>query len=119
MFQPTEDEVDLMVSQNAIPTKLHLGGSNPFAFSEFGVLMLANVLRSDQSIRMSIKIIEVLVKMREMFLTHKELLIKVERIEENVIQNSQEIAIIFNALKKLLNPAVPIRTPIGYKISED
>ena len=28
MFQLTEEEVDLMVSQNAIPSKQHLGGGN-------------------------------------------------------------------------------------------
>ena len=60
MFQLTEDEVDLMVSQNAIPSKQVLGGSLPYAFTEHGVLMLANVLRSDRSVQMSIKIIEVL-----------------------------------------------------------
>ena len=30
MFQLTEEEVDFMVSQNAIPSKQHLGGSLPF-----------------------------------------------------------------------------------------
>ena len=32
MFQLTESEVEIMVSQNAIPSKKHLGGSLPFAF---------------------------------------------------------------------------------------
>ena len=72
MFQLTEEEVDLMVSQNAIPSKQVLGGSLPYAFTEHGVLMLANVLRSGRAVRMSIKIIEVFVKMRELLLTHKD-----------------------------------------------
>jgi hypothetical protein len=37
MFQLTEEEVDYMVSQNAIPSKQHLGGSLPLVFSEQGV----------------------------------------------------------------------------------
>jgi len=36
MFQLTEEEVELMVSQNAIPSKQHLGGSLPFVFTEQG-----------------------------------------------------------------------------------
>lgn len=47
MFQLTEKEVESMVSQNTIPSKQHLGGSLPYAFTEHGLLMLANVLRSD------------------------------------------------------------------------
>jgi hypothetical protein len=47
MFQLTEDEVDFVVSQNAIPSKKHLGGYLPFVFSEYSVLMLANVIKSE------------------------------------------------------------------------
>src|ERR1700721_1513743 len=43
MFQITAEEVELMVSQNAIPSKQHLGGYLPYVFTEHGVLMLANV----------------------------------------------------------------------------
>lgn len=33
MFQLTEDEVEFMVSQNAIPSKKHLGGYLPYVFT--------------------------------------------------------------------------------------
>jgi len=33
MFQLTEIEVEIMVSQNAIPSKSHLGGTLPFVFT--------------------------------------------------------------------------------------
>lgn len=36
MFQLNENEVETMVSQNAIPSKQHLGGSLPYAFTEHG-----------------------------------------------------------------------------------
>jgi hypothetical protein len=38
MFQLSDEEVEFMVSQNAIPSKQHLGGTLPYAFSEHGVL---------------------------------------------------------------------------------
>ena len=69
MFQLTEQETEIMVSQNAIPSKKHLGGTLPYAFTEHGVLMLANVLKSERAMQMSIRIIEVFIKMREMLLT--------------------------------------------------
>src|ERR1700749_13360 len=46
MFQLNEDEADFLVSQNVIPSIKHLGGSLPFVFSEHGILMLANVIKS-------------------------------------------------------------------------
>jgi hypothetical protein len=79
MFRLTEEEVDFMVSQNAIPSKQHLGGHLPYAFTEHGVLMLANVLRSKRALKMSIRIIEIFVKIREILLTHKEILLTLEK----------------------------------------
>lgn len=73
-----------MVSQNAIPSKQHLGGALPYVFAEHGVLQLANVLRSGRAVKMSISIIEVFVKMREMLLTHKDLLLEMEEIRKKV-----------------------------------
>jgi hypothetical protein len=37
MLQLNDEEIDFMVSQNAIPSKQHLGGSKPFVFTEEGV----------------------------------------------------------------------------------
>lgn len=47
MFQLTEKEVELMVSQNAIPSIQQLGGHLPYVFTEQGVAMLSAVLRSE------------------------------------------------------------------------
>ena len=57
MFQLSESEVDLMVSQKAIPSRKHLGGTMPYVFSEYGVLQLANVLNSKTAVQMSITIL--------------------------------------------------------------
>ena len=91
MFQLTEPEVDLKVSQIAIPSRQHLGGYLPYAFTEHGVLMLANVLRSKTAVQVSIRIIEIFVKMREMLLSNSEVLLKLEQLERRVDQNSDDI----------------------------
>jgi hypothetical protein len=41
MFQLNESEVELMVSQNAIPSKQHLGGTFPYVFSEQGIAAIS------------------------------------------------------------------------------
>ena len=39
MFQLTEEEVEIMVSQNAIPSRKQLGGYLPYAFTEHGITL--------------------------------------------------------------------------------
>lgn len=119
MFHLTEKEVEVMVSQNAIPSKQQLGGFLPYAFTEHGILMLANVLRSEKAIQMSIRIIEIFVKLREMALTHKDTLLKLEVLEKEVTANKQDINVIFTYLKQLLNPRQEPRRRIGYRIQKD
>ena len=71
-----------MVSQNAIPSKKHLGGGAlPYAFTEHGVFMFANILKSSRAIHVSIRIIDVFVKLRELLLTHKDILLKLDLFE--------------------------------------
>jgi len=119
MFQLTEEEVDSMVSQIAIPSKQHLGGHLPYAFTEHGVLMLANVLRSKTAMRVSVRIIEIFVKMREMLSTHADILLKLEQLERKVDGHDENIQVIFAYLKKLLNPPQEPRPRIGFRRKDE
>jgi len=67
MFQvnENENEIELMVSQFVIPSKQHLGGALPNAFTEQGIYMLATVLRSDVAIDINIAIMRTFSKLRE------------------------------------------------------
>jgi len=104
-----------MVSHFAIPSKQHLGGALPYVFTEHGVLQLANVLKSGRATQMSIKIIEVFVRMREMLLTHKDLLLKMEAIRKKVTGQDEKIELIFNYLKQFITDQETPRTKIGFK----
>ncbi len=119
MFQLSEKEVNIMVSQNAIPSRKHLGGYLPYAFTEHGVLMLANVLRSERAIQVSIRIIEIFVKIRETLLAHKDILLQLEKIEKKLAGHDEDITLIFGYLKQLLNPQQPPRRKIGFKRKDE
>jgi len=60
-------------------TMQYFGGTLPFVFTEHGILMLANVIKSQRAIEISIKIIEVFVKFREMPITQKVILLKLSK----------------------------------------
>ena len=115
MFQLTAKEVETMVSQNAIPSIKHLGGTMPYAFTEHGVLMLANILKSERAVKVSLRLIEIFVKLREMLLTQKDVLLKLEQLERRVAAHDENIQMIFSAIKQLLNPKNTSRRRIGFK----
>ena len=100
MFQLTNQEFTILRSQTVISS---WGGQRylPYVFTEHGVLQLASVLKSTRARKMSVRIIEVFVKMREMLATHKEILHKLEQIEKKDIEQDQKIMLIFEYLKQL------------------
>jgi len=119
MFQLNENEAIAMVSQNAIPSLKQLGGHLPYAFTEHGVLMLANVLRSEKAMHISIHIIEVFVKTREVLFVQKDIILQLEKMEKKLTGYDESIALIFQYLKKLLSPEQPKRRRIGFRRKEE
>ena len=117
MFQLTNEEVEIMVSQNAIPSRQNLGGSLPYMFTEHGILQLANVLKSGRATQVSIKIIEVFVKMREMLTDNLSLKLEIEEIKKKLQNQDKNIELVFRYLDELIekqeNPKP--RKQIGFK----
>ncbi|MCB0767506.1 MAG: ORF6N domain-containing protein [Flavobacteriales bacterium] len=125
MIELTLEENKALRSQTVI---LKQGGHakyQPFAFTEHGILMLANVIRSDQAIAVSIHnlsrlsgIIRVFTRMRELLLTHHEVLQKLEELEGRLSTHDEEIQAIFDHLTALVSPAQRPGRPIGFKPSD-
>jgi hypothetical protein len=114
MFQLTEEEFGNLKSQNATSS---WGGRRklPSAFTEHGVLMLSSVLNSGIAISVNIQIMRIYTKMREMLLANQEILLKLEQLERQEVQNSEDIQMIFAALKELLNPPAEPGPRIGFR----
>ncbi len=118
MFKMTEKEMKDWKSQIVISNSEKMGlRKPPLVFTEQGVAMLSSVLNSESAIIVNIAIIRVFTRMKEMLLTHKDILLKLEQMEKQVVQHSEDIQLIFEALKQLLNPTQNKRKPVGYKIS--
>lgn len=73
----------------------------PFAFTEYGVLMLASVLNSERAIQVNIQIVRIFSKMREMILANKEIIAKMKEIENKLTIHDDKILLIFEYLKQL------------------
>lgn len=91
----------------------------PFCFTEQGVTMLSCVLNSKRAIEVNIQVIRIFTRLREMVLTHKDILLKLEQLERKVMQQDGDIKLIFKYLKELLNPKTEPMRRIGYKRKDE
>jgi hypothetical protein len=127
MFQMTSEELEIWKSQFVTSNKLKMGiRKMPFVFTEMGVAMLSSVLKSETAIEVNIQIIRIFSRIREVLLTHNDIVLKLSQLErtilnqdEKVDKHEQEIQAIFNALKQLLNNPQEPRRKVGFKIGSD
>jgi hypothetical protein len=102
MFQLTQAETEIMVSQNAIPSIRHLGGHLPYVFTEQGAVMLANVLKSERAITVSIRIIEIFVELRKFNLSYEDLRCEMERIKSKLDNHDKNVELLFSYFDELI-----------------
>ena len=117
MFELTNEEFENLRSQNGTSS---WGGTRyaPMAFTEQGVAQLSSVLNSGRAFQVNIQIIRLFTKMRNLLLTHHELFLKIEKMEHLLTNHDQDIAVLFDYLKKLLKEDKQIKgqeTRIGFK----
>jgi len=118
LFELTREEYEHLRSQIVTSS---WGGLRymPFAFTEQGVAMLSSVLRSKQAIDINIKIMRIFVRMRKLIATNQEILEKIEKLEAENIEQNDQISIIYETIKELIEPSFKNRKRIGYKTGED
>lgn len=117
MFRLTTVENDWVVANCDHLQKLRFSHSLPYAFTEHGAIMLATVLKSEQAIAVSLQVVRVFVKLRQMLLENTELRLELEKIRKKQDNHDKNIELLFAYLDELLekqeNPTP--RRWIGYK----
>jgi phage regulator Rha-like protein len=116
MFEMTDEEFQIWRTQIA-SSKSDSKGLRyaPFCFTEQGVTMLSCILNSEKAILVNIQIIRAFARIRETLLTHKDILLQLEKLENTSSKHSAEIKYIFDVLKKLIEKPKEERVMIGYK----
>jgi len=105
-----EEKSELVTNWHRFKTMKH-SSALPYAFTEYGALMLANVLKSSRAIKMSIAIIRTFIKLREIAITHKGLQQKIEAMEKKY---DKQFKVVFEAIRKLLTPPEKPKRRIGF-----
>jgi phage regulator Rha-like protein len=126
-FQLSQQEFDSLRSQFAT---LKAGRGRhakylPYAFTEHGALMAANVLNSRRAIEASVFVVRAFVRLREVLATHKHLARKLEELERKAealaakhdalaTSTHAQFKEVIEALRALMNPPAPRTRPIGF-----
>ena len=119
MFQLTVDEVvKLNRSQIVIGSQKHRDPRfPPYAFTEHGALMLANVLNSERAAQTSVQVVRAFVRLRQMLASNAELARKLEVLEKKY---DRQFKIVFDAIRQLMSPPPePKRREIGFHVKYD
>lgn len=123
LFQLTTEEVENLKSQ--IATSSSHGGKRklPYAFTENGSIMAANVLNSPQAVRMSVFVVRAFVQMRDLLGSTKELAKQLAALEKKLTDrlDGHEAAIIevLRRVMDILDPPPlpePPRREIGFHV---
>ena len=99
MFQLTDSEVETMVSQNAIPSRKHLGGTLPYVFTEQGVAAISSVLTSERAVEVSIQIMRAFVAMRRFLLTNAQVFQRLDTLEHKQLITDEKINTVLSAIE--------------------
>ncbi len=76
----------------------------PWAFTEHGALMAANLLRSEQAVQMSVYVIRAFVRMREELATNAAILRRLAEIDGTLLRHDAALRDIYRKLLPLLQP---------------
>jgi phage regulator Rha-like protein len=102
MFEMSLEELNDWRSQFVTSNSDRMGlRYPPFCFTEHGVVMLASVLNSERAISINVQIVRIFNKMREMLVSNKDILYRLQKVEHKLAEDDDKIQLIFAYLKQL------------------
>ena len=100
--------------------RLKFSRTLPFAFTEHGAIMAANVLNTHRAINVSVYVVRAFVKLRELLSSHKELAGKLAELERKVGSHDVAIQSLVTAIRQLMQqPPSPPRSRIGFHVKPE
>ena len=116
MFRLSGKEFEILKSQFVMSSS-NWGGRRtlPYAFTEHGIAMLSSVLNSKEAIFVNIQIIRTFIYLREMINTHKDLAQKIISLESRYNEHDEQIQLIFQAIKQLIEAPASNDNQIGFR----
>jgi len=120
MFQLTTEEAENLRFQIGTSRRTH-GGRRylPYAFTEHGALMAANILKSKTAVSMSIYVVRAFIRMREELTSRRDLEERLDQIEKILLVHDAQLKELFEKIRPLLlTPPEKPRKKIGFEVKE-
>ncbi len=122
VFQLTDEEWNTLKSQFATSSS-DWGGRRklPMAFTEHGVAMAANLLKSKRAIKVSVEIVRAFIRMRQVLASHKEISKGLAELKSFLLKHSnqtnREFKRVWDVIEKLAKPMDKERKKIGFDLN--
>ncbi len=117
MFQLTKKEKDEVVTNCDHLKKLKYSPYLPHAFTEHGVVMLANALNSPAAIKASVQVVQAFVQLRKMLTSNAQLARKLKALEKKY---DGQFKVIFDAIYNLMDASEKkINRKIGFRRNKE
>ena len=115
MFQLSYQEVRTLRCQLGT-SNIGRGGRRylPYAFTEHGAIMAANVLNSERAIEASVYVVRAFVRLRALIASNKDLAKRLDELEKKY---DAQFKVVFDAIRELMTPVDPKPTRIGFRAS--
>ena len=113
MFELTAEEWESLRSQSVTLKRGEHRKYLPYAFTEHGALMLANVLNSERAAQTSVQVVSAFVKLRQMLASNAELARKLAALEQKY---DAQFKVVFDAIRQLMSPPEKPRREIGFHV---
>ena len=92
-------------SQFVTSSSRHRGKTyRPWAFTEHGAVMAANILRSEQAVAMSVFVVRAFVRLREHVVANQAILKRLAEIDRTLLQHDSSLLDLYEKLLPLLQP---------------
>lgn len=88
----------------------------PWAFTEHGALMAANILRSERAIHMSVFVVRAFGRLREHIVANQAILKRLAEIDRTLLQHDSSLLDLYEKLLPLLQPPpATLKRRIGFQ----
>jgi hypothetical protein len=110
--QPAREKTEVVTNCDHL-ARLKFSPHLPYAFTEHGALMLANVLNSERAAQTSVQVVRTFVRLRQMLTSNADLARKLAALEKKY---DAQFKVVFGAIRQLMAPEPPKRREIGFHV---
>ena len=111
MFRLTAEEKAEVVANCDHLKNLKFSPVLPYAFTEHGAIMAANVLNSERAIEASVYVVRAFVRLRALIASNKDLAKRLDELEKKY---DAQFKVVFDAIRELMTPPETKRRRIGF-----